>query len=108
MCALCHGNPKPPFQLVSTEHAKVEQQQDRAFRVSKVRIMKLYGRMVEGDQLPTPFNLLQLALWLPFSVVDRVFGIDTSTKIVHEFGVGIAWLMLGPPGTERSAAWPQQ
>lgn len=81
----------------------MEQQQDRAFRISKVRIMKLYGRMVEGDQLPTPFNLLQLALWLPFSVLDRMFGVDMSAKIVHEFGVGIAWLMLGPPGTAKPA-----
>lgn len=66
--------------------------------------MKLYGRMVEGDQLPTPFNLLQLALWLPFYLLDRLFGVHTSAKIVREFGVGIAWLMLGPPGMDRSAA----
>lgn len=66
--------------------------------------MKLYNRMVDGDQLPTPFNLLQLALWLPFSALDRLFGVNTSANIVHEFGVGIAWLMLGPPGTHRPSA----
>eukprot|EP00903_Cladosiphon_okamuranus_P009455 g9014.t1 len=89
--------------VLSTEHAKVDQQQDRAFRESKVQLMKLYGRIVEGDQLPTPFNLVQLVLWLPFRVLDSCIGVHTSAKVVHEFGVGIAWLMLGPPAL--LAAW---
>eukprot|EP00752_Nemacystus_decipiens_P006624 g5955.t1 len=83
--------------VLSTEHAKLEQQQDRAFRQSKVRLMKLYGRMVEGDQLPTPFNSLQLVLSFPFIAHDYCFGGNTGAKIAHEFGVGITWFMLGPP-----------
>ncbi|CAM9872703.1 unnamed protein product, partial [Hapterophycus canaliculatus] len=83
--------------VLSTEHAKVEQQQDRAFRESKVRIMKLYSRQVDADLVPSPFNLVQLALWLAASAVDRVFHLQTCPKIMKGFGVGVFWWMLGPP-----------
>ncbi|CAM9508523.1 unnamed protein product [Scytosiphon promiscuus] len=83
--------------VLSTEHAKVERQQDRAFRESKVRIMKLYTRQVDADLVPSPFNLVQLALWLMASAVDGLFRLRTCPKIMQDFGVGVFWCMLGPP-----------
>ncbi|CAM9165014.1 unnamed protein product [Ectocarpus fasciculatus] len=83
--------------VLSTEHAKVDEQQDIAFRESKVRIMKLYVRIVDSDVLPSPFNLPQLTLGLLARGFDGLLGTRTCPKIMREFSVGVFWLTLGPP-----------
>lgn len=71
------------------------QKQDRAFRESKVRVMKLYSRIVDGDRLPSPFNLVQLLLRVTLFLLDKFFHLR-ARAIMREFGVGIFWFMLGP------------
>ncbi|CAM9300363.1 unnamed protein product [Ectocarpus sp. 8 AP-2014] len=83
--------------VLSTEHAKVDEQQDIAFRESKVRIMKLYVRIVDSDVLPSPFNLPQIAVGLVARGVDGLLGTKTCPKIMREFSVGVFWLTLGSP-----------
>lgn len=59
--------------------------------------MKLYVRIVDGDVLPSPFNLPQLALGLVARGVDGLFGTRTCPKIMREFSVGVFWVTLGFP-----------
>ena len=82
--------------VLSTEHAKVDERSDREFSVSKVRMMKLYRSVVENDLLPPPFNLVQLAILLPFHVADRLFHLHTRFVVRHAVGVTIFWAVTGP------------
>ncbi|CAM9221663.1 unnamed protein product, partial [Laminaria digitata] len=82
--------------ILSTEHAKIEQGSDIAFRVSKVRIMKLYSRIVDKDSQPPPFNLVQLTLALPFLAVDRICKTSTHGKVKRMVGGFVFWLVMGP------------
>lgn len=89
--------------ILSTEHAKIEQGQDRAFRVSKVRIIKFFSRVVDNDSQPPPFNLIQLALVLPFLAIDKIFRTSTHEKIKRMVGELVFWLTVGPLSV--LAAW---
>lgn len=82
--------------VLSTEHAKVDERSDREFSVSKVRVIKLYRRVVDQEVLPAPFNLVQLALALPFAVVDLLFQLRTHAVVRLNVGVAIFWLGTGP------------
>lgn len=89
--------------ILSTEHAKIEQGQDRAFRVSKIRIIKLFSRVVDKDTQPPPFNLIQLALILPFLATDKICRTSTHEKVKRTVGVLVFWLVVGP--LSIVAAW---
>lgn len=89
--------------ILSTEHAKIEQGQDRAFRVSKVRIIKSYSRIVDHDLQPPPFNLVQLALTLPFLAIDRACNTSTHGRVERMVGGLVFWLIMGP--LSILAAW---
>ena len=82
--------------ILSTEHAKIEQGQDRAYRISKVRIIKLYSRIVDHDLQPPPFNLVQLALGLPFLTTDMICNTRTHEKAKRIVGGLVFWLIMGP------------
>lgn len=82
--------------VLSTEHGKVEQVQERAFHESKVRIMKLYHQVTKKDILPAPFNLVQLGAWLLFAAADQALSLNTRARVKRSFGVTIFWLCCGP------------
>ena len=82
--------------VLSTEHSKVDERSDREFSVSKVRMMKLYRKIVENDLLPPPFNLVQQAILLIFRVVDRLFRLQTRFVVLHAVGVTFFWALTGP------------
>lgn len=82
--------------VLSTEHSKVDERSDREFGISKVRMIKLYRRVVDKDLLPPPFNLVQLAILLPFFVADSIFHLRTRFVVRRAVGVTIFWAVTGP------------
>lgn len=90
--------------VLSTEHAKADGRSDLECNVSKVRMIRLYRRVVDADLMPPPFNLMQLAIMIPFEAYDtlsRLLAHDVSTRkskcnVRRSVGVGIFWLISGP------------
>ena len=82
--------------ILRTAHAKLDLGQEGAFRVSKVRIRKLYSRNAQNDSQSPPYNLLQLALMFPFLTVDRVFKTSAHGRVKRMAGGFVFWLIMGP------------
>eukprot|EP00903_Cladosiphon_okamuranus_P011809 g11097.t1 len=94
--------------VLSTAHARIAKAQERAFTSSKIGFVKVYSGQVRKDFVPAPFNLVQLALWLPAVAIDRLCvrdgGRRLSADVARVVGVFFFWLVLGPLGF--LAAWP--
>lgn len=82
--------------VLSTEHAKIDDRSDREFNVSKVRMIKLYRRVVDNDVMPAPFNLVQLAVIVPLNLVDRLCNRPRHRTFRRKVGVTIFWFVTGP------------
>lgn len=77
--------------MLSTSYSKVEKHAEREFKVSKVRMILYYQKVVERELLPPPINLAQEV----FSFLLSLTGVssDSANRI---FGEVIFWLVLGP------------
>lgn len=82
--------------VLSTEYAKIDERSDYSFRVSKVRMMKLYQRVVDTDLLPPPFNCVQLVVFSISYLVDSVFGLNIRRAVRRAVGVTLFWCVTGP------------
>lgn len=82
--------------VLSTEHAKVDERSDYSFGVSKIRMIKLYQKVVDTDLLSPPFNLVQLAISLPFCLADAIFGLRLLCVVQRAIGITIFWCVTGP------------
>lgn len=83
--------------VLSTEHARADKNAEIEFRESKVRLMKHYRRVVAFNLLPAPFNLLQLAMVLPFAFLDKILKLHMHDDVELAVGRAVFWLMTGPP-----------
>ncbi|CAN0396720.1 unnamed protein product, partial [Ascophyllum nodosum] len=79
-------------------HAKVETNADKDLEVSKVRVVEHYRLIVALDILPAPFNLVQLVLTLPFTLMRQEPGRrkKIQRKIDQTVGQVFFWLVLSP------------
>lgn len=82
--------------VLSTEHAKVDERSDREYNVSKVRMMKLYRRVVGNDLMPAPFNLVQIGVSLPFALLDCIISGNTYKIVRRRVGGVVFWGVTGP------------
>lgn len=82
--------------VLSTEHAKVDERSESEYSVSKVRMIKLYRRVVDLDLLPPPLNLVQLAIVFPFFLAGSIFDLQNWRIVQHAVGVTIFWAVMGP------------
>ena len=84
--------------VLSTAHAKVETNADKDLEVSKVRVVEHYRLIVALDILPAPFNLVQLVLTLPFTLMRQqpARRKEIRRKIDQAVGQVSFWLVLSP------------
>ena len=79
--------------VLSTKHTIVDANADKAYKVSRARIIEHYRLAVASNILPAPFNLLQLVLTLPFLRKDQSAA---YTKTMEAVGQVSFWLVLSP------------
>lgn len=82
--------------VLSTEYAKVDERSECSFRVSKVRMMKLYQRVVDTDLMPPPFNCVQLVIISLSFLVDSIFDLNMRYVVRRAVGVTLFWCVTGP------------
>lgn len=82
--------------VLSTSHAKVQENADLEFKVSTARLVQHYRYVVDEDLLPAPFNLVQLAMASPFTLVDHLGNCRTYGGIKRVVGQVVFWLVFGP------------
>eukprot|EP00904_Undaria_pinnatifida_P012811 jgi/Undpi1/8660/HiC_scaffold_25.g11125.m1 len=82
--------------VLSTAHARVDQNADQEYKVSKARLIQHYVSVVEIDRLPAPFNLMQWVLCFPMLVADWCFSTTLYRDTKRFFGRAVFWAMLGP------------
>lgn len=80
--------------VLSTSHAKLEG--NVILRVSRARLFMTYRRAVGDDVLPAPFNLLQLAAFLPCAVFDLLARGKSHLTVRQGLGRLVFWLVMGP------------
>lgn len=83
--------------ILSVSHAKVQENAELEFKVSKAILIKHYRWVVDDDVLPAPFNMDQLILSCMYALVGYLFG-----KAIHfgkakrALGQVVFWLVMGP------------
>lgn len=81
--------------ILSISHARVQENAEREFKVSKALLIKHYRMVVDKDILPAPFNLVQLivsGLCMLLAWGGKTYG---GTKRV--VGQVVFQLVMGPP-----------
>ncbi|CAM9407917.1 unnamed protein product [Scytosiphon promiscuus] len=81
--------------VLSTSHAKVQEKGEQEFRVSRARLIDHYRLLVDKHLLPPPFNLVQLAVSIPFLLVDWSWRGSRCTRAKEAVGRAIFWLVMG-------------
>lgn len=77
--------------VLSTAHAKVQENIEQEYSVLKARLIQRYRLVVGEDLLPAPFNLLQLLL-------------ARSKRSQRRAGYVVFWLVVGPVAVCGGAA----
>lgn len=66
--------------ILSTSHARVQEDTDGAFKLSKARLINHYRTVVDEDVLPAPFNVVQLILSLGVVVFTFPYYVFVEAK----------------------------
>lgn len=82
--------------ILSTSHAMVHEHAERESNIAKARMIQHYRLVVEKNYLPAPFNLIQLAVSLPFRIDKRIFNNGEYAGAKRVVGEVVFWLVLGP------------
>lgn len=81
--------------VLCTSHARVQENVDREFKVSTSRLVQHYRFVVDEELLPAPFNLVQLAVFSPFILVDYLWPCKTYGGVKRVVGQAVCWLVFG-------------
>lgn len=84
--------------VLSTSHARVAENAELEFKVSKALLIQHYRIVVDRDLLPAPFNLLQLAASSFSMIVDCSWKGEAYRRAKRVVGQVVFWLVLCPVG----------